>query len=122
MKDILIVVVLIIVIAAAAFITVKKLRRGGGCCGEHEASVKSRGKKGKRKAELRYETTLKILGMTCENCAKRVENALNENDDILASVSLSKGTAKILTKTEPDIKRLCAIVSKAGYGATPADS
>ena len=115
-------IVLSILLAAllimAGYLTWKKLHRGGGCCGEHEVSVRRIAVADKDKTHYPYQVALAIGGMTCQNCAVRVENALNALDGTWARVSLDTQTARILTKQTPDIPALCRAVAKAGYAAS----
>ena len=114
-------VVLSVLLAAlligAGYLTWNKLRRGGGCCGEHEASVRRIAVPDKNKAHYPYCVTLTIGGMTCQNCAVRVENALNALDGTWARVSLDTKTARVLSKQPPDLPLLCRTVAQAGYAA-----
>ena len=56
--------------------------------------------------------------MTCENCARKVENALNLLDGTWAVVSISGGSAKVLSKTPLDEAALREAVRGAGYVVT----
>lgn len=111
--------VLIIIIAAViiygVYHTVQKFRRGGGCCGEIEKLEKRTAVKDRNKAHYSHYTVLKISGMTCENCARRVENTLNSLDGVWAKVDLNSGAAKVYSKTEIDINEIRGIIAKAGY-------
>ena len=98
----------------AAWRTIRRARRGSVCCGEREADV-ARVKSRARSAQLPYETTLAIGGMTCENCARRVENALNALPDTRARVDIATKTARVRTKTPPNVEQLRQTVRGAGY-------
>lgn len=111
-----IIILLILVLVSAAAVTVRKFRRGGGCCGEHEAEIKKTAGKISRK-QYPYLTELRIHGMTCINCARRVETALNALDGIRASVDLNSGKAKIFSRQPADEKLLRSVIAKAGYTA-----
>lgn len=117
MTEAVIIILLIAVIAFSAYKTVTKLRKGGGCCGEHEQAEKSVTVKDRNKQNYPYSAELKISGMTCSNCAKRVENALNSTEGIWARVDLNSNTAHIRMKHETDVRMLCGIVAGAGYMA-----
>lgn len=115
MTEIIIIVILAGLIIFAVVQTVRKFQKGGGCCGEHQPTEKSNSAKGRRKADYPHEIDIKISGMTCSNCATRVENALNSIDGVWAKVDLNRNTAHIRTKEQPDKKALCAVIAKAGY-------
>ena len=107
-------------IAAAVWMTVRRVRKGSACCGDKAPTVARTGPKDKRRADYPYTAVLHITGMTCENCARRVENALNAQDGVLAKVDLGTATARIRTSAPPDTRRLCGIVAAAGYVAEAA--
>lgn len=51
----------------------KKLRQGGGCCGEREPAEKKVRVADRNRSHYPYHAVLKIDGMVCANCARRVE-------------------------------------------------
>lgn len=115
MPDLLLVCLLVVVVVAAAVVARRRATRGSACCGEREAApVRSR-VADRSRSHYPYETTLSIGGMTCENCAIRVENALNALPGTWASVSISDHRATVRTKEAPDERTLRAAVSQAGY-------
>ena len=98
--------------------TLIRSRKGGGCCGEHESAEKKVTVSDRNKAHYPYAVLLQIGGMTCENCARKVENALNLLDGTWAVVSVSGGSAKVLSKTPPDEAAIREAVHGAGYVVT----
>ena len=98
--------------------TLIRSRKGGGCCGEHESAEKKVTVSDRNKAHYPYAVLLQIGGMTCENCARKVENALNLLDGTWAVVSISGGSAKVLSKTPLDEAALREAVRGAGYVVT----
>ena len=91
----IIISVLIVVCLIAVRTYVKKLAHG--CCGVD-------GDKERKIAETadlsdcKYRYTVKIGGMTCNNCAARIENMLNRQEGIFARVDLKIGIAEISAK------------------------
>ena len=57
---------------------------------------------------------LDIDGMTCSNCSRRVENALNGLDGVWAKVDLGAHKATVRLKQEPDEATLRAAVRGRG--------
>jgi copper chaperone CopZ len=57
---------------------------------------------------------LKIEGMHCEGCAKRLENILNRKENIEATVSFEKKEANIEYK-DLTIKEIEEIIEDAGF-------
>ncbi len=86
---------------------IRKLRYGGGCCGEHEGAVKKVKVADRDKTHYPYETVLTIDGMTCSNCVRRVENALNQD--------LSSRKAAVRMKQPLPEDTLRDAVRAAGY-------
>ena len=115
------VVNIIIVLIVAAIVVfgsinyIKKLKKGGDCCPEHEEATKSVKVKDRDKSHYPYEAKLAIDGMSCNNCVRNVENALNALDGTWASVSLEDNMATVLLKNPPDIEKLSKAVDDAGY-------
>ena len=115
MNTLWIAVPLAALIALSAYFTFRRARRGSSCCGERGQTVKKLRPADHDRRNYSCKTELTLGGMNCENCARRVENALNALPDTLARVRLSKGCAEVLTKDLPDEARLRQAVSKAGY-------
>lgn len=112
------VIVILIVAGLAAFAGVTIVRRnrsGGGCCGEHEQMPDRVRASDLNKAHYPFHVHAAVDGMTCDRCARRVENALNSMDGVYATVDIGHHTASIRTKTPPDEKILRAAVQAAGY-------
>lgn len=107
--------VIIIVCAYAVYGYVRKLRRGGSCCSEGEAAEKKVKVTDRDKTHYPYACTLTIDGMTCSNCARRVENALNRVDGVWATVDLMGRRADLRLKEKPDEEALRRAVRDAGY-------
>lgn len=112
----IIITMIIAVIAIFGLVNyIKKLKKGGDCCPEHEEATKSIKVKDRDKSHYPYEAKLAIDGMSCGNCVRNVENALNALEGTWASVSLEDNQATVLLKSPPDIEKLSKAVSDAGY-------
>ncbi|MDO5133218.1 MAG: heavy metal-associated domain-containing protein [Eubacteriales bacterium] len=92
-----------------------KAKKGGGCCGDHEETVKKTAVKDRNRQHYPYRVTLCLGGMTCENCARRVENALNALPGVWASADISKKQAVVRMKEKLSEKELRGAVASAGY-------
>lgn len=109
--------IIILLILAAAIVyalkgSKKHFKGEGGCCGGSDSTEKVK----KQKLNHIVATkTLEIEGMTCDNCRKRVENALNSLDYVNAKVSLKKKQAVIKMGVEITDEELKAAVEDAGY-------
>ena len=67
-------------------------------------------------SESENEITIKVEGMMCEHCEKRVKDTLEAFDEIeSAKPSHTSGTVVLTLKGEPDLKKIKKAVSAAGY-------
>jgi copper chaperone CopZ len=63
-------------------------------------------------------TTLRITGMTCNNCVRHVDKALRAVAGVTAvEVSLPDQTAKIVHADTTEVPLLVSAVESAGYDA-----
>lgn len=115
MSTVIIVLVLVVVCIYAGYSYIHKLRHGGDCCGEHETAEKKVRVEDRDKTHYPYSATLRIDGMTCGNCARRVENALNRLPGVWATVELGDKTATLRLKQPADGDALRQAVREAGY-------
>ena len=115
MLNIIIVLIVEAIVVFGSISYIKKLKKGGDCCLEHEEDTKSVKVKDRDKSHYPYEAKLAIDGMSCNNCVRNVENALNALDGTWATVSLEDNMATVLLKNPPDIEKLSKAVADAGY-------
>ena len=113
--NIIIVLIVAAIVVFGSINYIKKLKKGGDCCPEHEEATKSVKVKDRDKSHYPYEAKLAIDGMSCNNCVRNVENALNALDGTWATVSLEDIMATVLLKNPPDIEKLSKAVADAGY-------
>ena len=113
--NIIIVLIVAAIVVFGSISYIKKLKKGGDCCPEHEEATKSVKVKDRDKSHYPYEAKLAIDGMSCNNCVRNVENALNALDGTWATVSLEDNMATVLLKNSPDIEKLSKAVADAGY-------
>ena len=113
--NIIIVLIVAAIVVFGSINYIKKLKKGGDCCPEHEEATKSIKVKDRDKSQYPYEAKLAIDGMSCNNCVRNVENALNALDGTWATVSLEDNMATVLLKNPPDIEKLSKAVADAGY-------
>lgn len=113
--NIIIVLIVAAIVVFGSISYIKKLKKGGDCCPEHEEATKSVKVRDRDKSHYPYEAKLAIDGMSCNNCVRNVENALNALDGTWATVSLEDNMATVLLKNPPDIEKLSKAVADAGY-------
>ena len=113
MATIIICIVLILICAFGIFSYVKRLSKG--CCGSSDDKVKRLKPQDTDKSHYPYCYQLRIDGMTCKNCAARIENAFNGTGDYYAEVDLNKKIGKIRAKTEAAETEMRRVVARCGY-------
>lgn len=114
--------VICVILAVICIFSVKKYRKKltSGCCGAGgEGTVKKRRVSDRNKAHYPYTKILKIDGMSCGNCANRVENALNALDGVWASVDLGSQEALVRMKQPMDPELLKKCRQKTGVHRHP---
>lgn len=95
MTTVIIIALLVVMCAFAVWSYVRKLSHG--CCG----AGGDKEKKIVKTADLsgfKYKYSVKIGGMSCKNCAVRIENAFNRQEGIFARVDFKSVTAEVCAK------------------------
>ena len=92
---ILILLILICIFSVKSYI--KKLAHG--CCGTGDDDEKSSETKADL-SECKYKYTVKVGGMSCKNCAAKIENVFNRKDGLYAKADFENGTAEIYSNAE----------------------
>ena len=69
-------------------------------------------------AHYPYIRKIRIGGMTCANCARRVENVYNSMDGVLAEADFAEGCVTVRMKKDYKDIQLKEAVQSAGYFAT----
>lgn len=95
-------VICILLIVICVFGIKSYLKRlTSGCCGSSgEKAVKRIKVKDRDLSHYPHQCILKVDGMSCGNCAIRVENALNAMEGVWARVNLESGEASVYMKQE----------------------
>ena len=115
-SDILLIAALAVGCASAIYYSVRRARKGSECCGDIAGKVRRTGPADHKRSHYGFRAEAEITGMTCDNCAARVENALNSLEGIWASVRIDTGKARILSKETVDERKIREAVRGAGYG------
>ena len=109
-------IVIVVILAVILFFAVKNsiphFRGEGGCCG---GSGKEKLIKPAKLERIIATKVIKIEGMRCENCNRRVQNALNQLDGVNAKVYGDRAEAVVKLGRDIEDIELERAVSGLGY-------
>lgn len=94
---------------------IKRIKYGSSCCGTHAPLPKKIRVTDKDASHYPYSYTLTVDGMHCTNCVRHVENALNAEEGIWATVKLEDKSVLVRSKIQLDETELSRSISGAGY-------
>ena len=115
MANIIIVLILVVAVVYGIYNYVHHLNHGGGCCGEHDAPARKVKAADTNKSHYPHRLVMGVDGMTCQNCQRHVENALNILPDTLAEVDLRAQKVTVWTKADADEDAIRQAIRDAGY-------
>ena len=115
MANVIIVLILVAAVGYGIYSFIHHLRHGGGCCGEHDAPAKKVRAADTNKSHYPHRLVMGVDGMTCQNCQRHVENALNTLPDTPAEVNLSARNVTVWTKADADEEVIRKAIRDAGY-------
>lgn len=111
----IVVIVLAVIVIFSVKSSVRHMRGEGGCCGGSAPEKKVK----PAKLKMVFATKMiSIEGMHCENCSRRIENALNSLEFVNAKVSLGKKNAVVKLGMDVEDDLLKETVEKLGYEVT----
>lgn len=106
--------ILLIVVWYALKSASKHFRGQGGCCGGGDVTTE-RKKLTKQKIGEKH---IRIEGLQCDNCKKRVEQAVNALDGVVCKVNLRKKLAVVSFSEPVDEQILKDTIEKLGFEVT----
>ena len=115
MANVIIVLILVVAVVYGIYNYVHHLNHGGGCCGEHDAPAMKVKPADTNKSHYLHRLVMGVDGMTCQNCQRHVENALNAMTDTLAEADLSAQKVTVWTKADADEDAIRQAIRDAGY-------
>lgn len=115
MANVIIVLILVVAVVYGIYNYVHHLNHGGGCCGEHDAPARKVKPADTNKSHYLHRLVMGVDGMTCQNCQRHVENALNAMTDTLAEADLSAQKVTVWTKADADEDAIRQAIRDAGY-------
>lgn len=114
-STIIIVIILIVILFFAVKNSIPHFRGEGGCCG---GSGKEKLVKPVKLEKVIATKIIDIEGMRCENCHRRVQNALNSIEGVNAKVNGDKKQAVIKMDRVIDDSEIKRAVTSMGYSVT----
>lgn len=115
MANVIIVLILVVAVVYGIYNYVHHLNHGGGCCGEHDTPARKVKAADTNKSHYLHRLVMGVDGMTCQNCQRHVENALNAMTDTLAEADLSTQKVTVWTKADADEDAIRQAIRDAGY-------
>ncbi len=114
--DKVIIAVGLLLIVFAVWQTVQKARGKGkaSCCGTKEV-VSAKKVEDTDASHYPYHYRLSVDGMMCSNCAKNVENTLNNMNGVWGKVNLGKKEADVLAKESVSEESFAKALENASY-------
>ena len=109
--NIIIIIILVVILIPAVKTSITHMKGEGDCCG----GPKEKPKKKKIEGKPIKKEILNIEGMQCNNCRVRLENKLNEIDDIVAKVNLAKKTAEISYYKDVEKTTIVEVVERLDF-------
>ena len=111
-----VIILILIVLAFAGIMRIyRTVRYGGSCCsgsGGMEKKVRIRDRK---VSNYPYSYKLKIEGIVCAGCARKVENAINSDGELWAKVDLEHKEVHVLSKKEMDRESFLRLLNGTSY-------
>lgn len=93
----------------------KRIKKGESCCSSGEEMPTKVKVADRNTANYPYSVRASIDGMTCANCVRRVENALNSLPETYAKVDIEQRCAKIYCKRPCDKALIKNAIRESGY-------
>ena len=98
MANVIIISVLIVLVCVGVRRIWRTARYGGSCCSSGGITDKKIRVKDRDKANYPFSYTLRIEGMVCSGCVRKVENALNLEGELWAKADLGSKEVEVLSK------------------------
>ena len=108
---VLLIILVICILAVKSYLG--KLQNG--CCGAGGDGVRKETPLDSDKSHYSFQYTVMIEGMSCQNCATRIENTFNRKEGFYAEVNLRQKKAQVWTKEEVEEAALRVEIARAGY-------
>ena len=110
MENAIVISLLVVILVLALLGVANRLRGSCGCCGGKRYRPKK-----KRLSAVRDTCVFTVSDMHCENCKRRVEEAVNALSGVSCRVDLKKGRVTVYAESEIDRDAIKRRIEQAGY-------
>ena len=93
----------------------RMIRYGSSCCGSGEVMEKKIRVKDRNRTHYPFSYRIKVDGMVCGGCARKVKNTFNSIDGLWSRVDLERKEVTILSKGEMRGEELERMLSGTPY-------
>ena len=115
MANVIIILIIIFMMGIGIRHMYRMIRYGSSCCGSGEVMEKKIRVKDRNRTHYPFSYRIKVDGMVCGGCARRVENIFNSNDGLWGRVDLERKEVTILSKREMRAEELERMLSGTPY-------
>ena len=110
MENLIIILVVVLAVGYGIYATLRHFRGQGGCCGGGEY------RPGKKRLKVVIkQREFHIQGMHCDNCKRRVEEAVNDLVGVAGRVNLKKGLLTVYYAKDVEDQVIRAKIERLGY-------
>lgn len=110
MKDVIIILIVALAIEYGIHATVMHFKGQGGCCGGGGYRPRKKRLKG-----IVKQKEFHIQGMHCDNCKRRVEEAVNDLEGVAGRVNLKKGLLTVYYAKDIEDQMIQTRIERLGY-------
>ena len=115
MVNAIIILIIIVLVSVAVWRIYNTVRYGGSCCGSGGAMEKRIRVKDRNRANYPFSYVLKVEGMVCSGCVRKVENAINSDGELWAVADLERKAVRVLSKKKMERTDFMRLFSGMSY-------
>ena len=115
MANVVIILIIIFMMGIGIRHIYRMIRYGSSCCGSGGALDKRIRVKDRNRSHYPFSYHVKVDGMVCAGCARKVENKFNSIDGLWGRVDLERKEVTILSKREMRAEELEQVLSGTPY-------
>ncbi len=115
MANAVIIIILVTLVSIAVVRIYRTVRYGGSCCSGGGPVEKKIPVKDRNRANYPFNYRLKVGGMVCSGCVRKVENAFNSDGELWAEADLEHKEVRILSKRVMDRTEFAELLKGTSY-------